>query len=248
MRHDLELFDGIRRWPHDEAAVERIVVWRAIQKEVVRLVAHAVDVEASGGVAEAAGGGVSIGSAKSCRSGNHAWNQRSELGEVSAIEWQIDDVLVVDNCAERRISCFHQRSGVGHCDFERLATHLKLNVNSRSAVDGNFYALGQVRLEPCEAHLHLVHPWVHQRNLKRAVGTRYCGADLTGPGVRQLYAGSGDDSSCRISDDTSDLAGCLPKGGCRQEEEWRCEQQTTQPSTQRTLFFNIFKSRGQIDE
>ena len=54
VRLNLEFLNRVRRRAHHEARVERVVVGRAVEQEVVRLIAHAVDVEATGRVTEAA--------------------------------------------------------------------------------------------------------------------------------------------------------------------------------------------------
>ena len=112
VREDLELLDRVRRRPQHEPGVERVVVRRAVEQEVVRLVALAVDVEAAGHVAEAAGRGVALlpKAAPSAVGGaTTPGNQRAELREVAAVQRQVDDLLPVDDDAERRVGRFDQR-------------------------------------------------------------------------------------------------------------------------------------------
>ena len=109
VREDAELVDRVRRRPQHEAGVERVVVGRAIEQEIVRLVAHAVDVEAAGGVAEAARGRVARLSAQRRRRRDDAWHQRAELGEVAAVERQLDEVTPWNQQAEGRVRELGQR-------------------------------------------------------------------------------------------------------------------------------------------
>ena len=86
VREDLEFLDRVRRRAQHEAGIEGVVVGRAVEQEVVRLVALAVDVEAAGGVAEAAGRGVAGLPAEPDRRRDHTRNQRPQLREVAAVE------------------------------------------------------------------------------------------------------------------------------------------------------------------
>ena len=58
VRLDLELLDRVRRRPHDEAGIERVVVARAVEEKVVRLGPHAVDAEAGRRRAESSRRGI----------------------------------------------------------------------------------------------------------------------------------------------------------------------------------------------
>src|SRR6185437_12672431 len=92
VRLNLELLDRIGRRTHDEAGVERVVVAGAVEQEVVRLVAHAVDAEAGGDRAEAAGGRIASRAAKTGGRCDDARDEGAELREVTTVERQLDDL------------------------------------------------------------------------------------------------------------------------------------------------------------
>ena len=72
MGQDLEFLDRVGGRAQHEAGVERVVVGGAVHEEIVGLVAHAVDVEAAGGVAEAARRGIARLPAQTARRRHHA--------------------------------------------------------------------------------------------------------------------------------------------------------------------------------
>ncbi len=106
---DLELLDRVRGRTQHEAGVEGVVVGRAVEEEVVGLVPHPVDVEAASPVAEAAGGGVAGQAAEGGRRRDHAGDEGAELREVAAVERQVDDLLLVDDDAQRAVRGLDQR-------------------------------------------------------------------------------------------------------------------------------------------
>ena len=67
VRLDLELLDRVRRRPHDEPGVERVVVARAVEQKVVGLRPHAVDAEARRDCAEPSRRGVAGAAAERWR-------------------------------------------------------------------------------------------------------------------------------------------------------------------------------------
>ncbi len=101
VRLDLEFLDRVGGRAHDEAGVEGVVVAGAVEQEVVRLVAHAVDAEPRRGGAEAARGRIAGRAAQPRRWSDDTRNERPQLGEIAAVEWQLNDLLLVDDRAER---------------------------------------------------------------------------------------------------------------------------------------------------
>ena len=110
MREDLELLDRIRRRTQHEAGVERVVVRRAVEQEVVRLIAHAVDVEAAGGVAEAARRGVAV----LARRGRRAARTTPGISVPSCVKLRpfsgrSTTFCLIDDDAERGVRRFDER-------------------------------------------------------------------------------------------------------------------------------------------
>ena len=82
---DFELLNGVGRRAEYEAAIEGVIVGGTIELEIIRLVAHAVDIEAACRVAEAADCRVAVESPKSAGWGDDAWEERAELSEIATV-------------------------------------------------------------------------------------------------------------------------------------------------------------------
>ena len=108
VRLDLELLDRVRRRPHDEAGVERIVVARAVEQKVVGLRSHAVDAEARRDCTEPSRRGIAGAAAERWWRRDHPGHERTELGEVAPVQRQFDELLVVDGDPEGRVGSFNQ--------------------------------------------------------------------------------------------------------------------------------------------
>ena len=179
VREDLEFLDRVRRRAQHEAGVERVVVGRAVEQEVVRLVALAVDVEAAGDVAEAAGRGVAVLPAEPDRRRDDTRNQRAELREVAAVERQVDDLLLIDDDAERRVGGFDERRLAEHRHLLFELADLQLHVGADRFVDDDRDRVADGGAESGERRLHLIDAGVDERDRIETVGAgdRRCESD-----------------------------------------------------------------------
>ena len=100
---NFEFLDRIGRWTHHEASIEGVVIAGAVEQEVVRLITHAIDAEAGGHGAESARGGIASRAAKTCWRGDDPRDERPQLREVPPVQRQLDDFLLIDGDAERRV-------------------------------------------------------------------------------------------------------------------------------------------------
>ncbi len=210
VREDAELVDGVGRRAQHEAGVEAVVVGRAIEQEVVRLVAHAVDVEAAGDVAEAARGGVAGLSAERGRRREHTGHQRAELGEVAPVERQFDQVAGRDQQPERSLGRLDQRrlvavDGRAFGDDAKLQRHLETRV--RAGPDDD---MGPGRgLEPRQLHPERVVAGTNTGEGEGAGAVRDGLAHGAGRVVRQLDVGARNVQRRRVDDVAADRAGGL---------------------------------------
>src|SRR5207247_8923435 len=209
VRENLEFLDGVGRRPQHEAGVERIVVRRAVEQEVVRLVALAVDVERAGDVAEPARWRVAVLTAEPGRGRPDAGNERAELREVPAVQWKIDHLLPIDDDTQRGVGRFDERRLARHIHLLLDLTDLQHDIPAYGFVDDDRDVVADRRAESGERRPHLIDARIDQRDGEEAVGTRDGRAYLTGVAVRDVDRDAGKNPTRRVGGDAGHGA-CRP--------------------------------------
>ena len=224
MGEDLELLDGVRRRAEHEARVESVVVGGAVEKEVVRLVALTIDVEARGGGAKAVGARlrVAVLAAQARRRRHHAGNQGPELGEVPAIEREIDDLLLIDDDAESRVAGFDQRRFARDLDGFTLTAYLHRDVDERRLRDVDLDSASAEGRKTGQAGLHVVGARLHQLDGEETVRASGRGSRVVRRGVRGFDGHAGKDRARLVLRRAGDRT-----GGLRMSEAWGQAQETT---------------------
>ena len=241
MGEDLELLDRVGGRAEDEPRVEGVVVGRSVEDEVVRLVPHAVDVESTGHVAEAAGSGVAGGSSQPDGGRDHARDERSELGEAAAVQGQVDDLLLVDDDAEGGVAGLHERRIADHGDVLGEVADGEPQVHARGLRDVDADALAHQGTEPLQAAPDVVEAGGQEGDGIEAVGAGRHAAREPGPPVRGFHRRSRHRRARGVGNDAGDGARRLRVGAVGHERQ---EDPRRQPHCSRRTSIHMTSAPG----
>ena len=141
-REHLELLNRIDRRPHTSGVQLRIDVVGAIEQEAVEIFAAAVDAEREVTAHRPCG---------SLRRGHGAWREQRELEEIPAVERHVEDLPVLDNCADGGRVAPHIGNRRRDLDAIGQRTELQLRVRAPLLIDDEHDTL-HVRLMPRRAN------------------------------------------------------------------------------------------------
>ncbi len=129
MRKNSELGDRVDRWLKHKTSVHSIDIVGTVDQKIVRLRPLAID-----GVSLARPGGTS-GLKKSGGQRHDAGLKSPQLGKVTAVQRQVEDLALHHSLPETADRALHQLSVRLHFHLLRLRPELEVNVDRRRLVD-----------------------------------------------------------------------------------------------------------------
>jgi hypothetical protein len=209
MRLDLEFLNGVRRRAHHETRIERVVVAGAVEEKVVRLVPHAIDVEAGGDSAKSSRRGVSGRATQSRRGRDDTRYNESQLREVASVERELDNFLMVDRDPERRVRGFDERRLGNDYQLFREPADGQLHIRATCVADRHLHSFTNGGFESRQSRSDSVPPWLKQRDRVKAVAPRHSGTHEPCRDISGLDGRTGYRSARLVGDQTAHAAGRL---------------------------------------